>query len=573
MKIQNTPKIQLNNDKKQTIDNKSSIKPSFKGGELVTTALNFIQTNQAVGATLVDAGCMCMPRTIVDFTRSPEAGWETARREFSSNINDAALGAYGLGSAFLLSGAFNSKYGVKANKMFIDSKTIDILAGIRQECGDLRSPENLNKYLYKVFNNTTAFSPNAGGCDPKGNVSIDIITQDKLVKRLSEELLNKTVLAENKPRFLSNEWKQQIKDKKELYNYIKSLLINSTGTEGDYKIKHVVNGKEIISSIPVKEYVDNLLKLTNSFMNEKVVKSFDEAIRSGSIMNNSFTTGLKRLNVGTAVLGIALCSAIGAAVQPINMYLTKKKTGKTGFVGGGEEDKSEKFIIKKKLVAAAALLLSMRSIGKYSNILSSIQFKGIVPTIEQFKLVYGITIFSRLLSARNDNELRESSIKDSLGFANWLILGGFVSKLTALGMENLSKFKENGINFIKYNKEDSKNWPKWIKGALVSREEVLHDALKNAGISVIENGKALTISQMLKKIPEITDLAAKKLVKSRLKALTIAQFAGYAWSALALGFAVPKLNIAITNAVEGRKKQPELNDKEQTIASKDNEQV
>ena len=51
--------------------------------------------------------------------------------------------------------------------------------------------------------------------------------------------------------------------------------------------------------------------------------------------------------------------------------------------------------------------------------------------MNQFKFIYGMTIMSRIFAARDKNETRESVIKDTLGFANWLILGGFVSKLAA----------------------------------------------------------------------------------------------------------------------------------------------
>ena len=265
-------------------------------------------------------------------------------------------------------------------------------------------------------------------------------------------------------------------------------------------------------------------------------------------MENSFVKGIKGLNARTTVAGIAACATLGALVQPINIWLTKKQTGSSAFVGGGEENKSLQFKALKTGVAALGMTGAIRSIGKFKDVFSKIQFKGPLPTIPQFKLVYGITIASRLLSARNENELRESAIKDSLGFANWLILGGFVSKLVASGIEKVSKAKGDPMTLLKYNAKESKGLPKWLAGQVLSREEVLRSALKKAGQSTIKaDGKAMNLSEMMKLAKE----HAPKALKAS-KWLNLVQVAGYIYSGLALGIAVPKLNIAITNAINAK---------------------
>ena len=58
------------------------------------------------------------------------------------------------------------------------------------------------------------------------------------------------------------------------------------------------------------------------------------------------------MNKNRSLIGIGIASGVGISAQPLNMYLTKLKTGESGFVGGGEEDKSAKFKAKKGLVAA-----------------------------------------------------------------------------------------------------------------------------------------------------------------------------------------------------------------------------
>ncbi len=75
MKIQ--PIIPQNQQQNKQKDN-----TKFTGAyEVATTALRWLDTNQAWGANTVDLCSMVIPRTTVDFVnRGPEAGTETARR-------------------------------------------------------------------------------------------------------------------------------------------------------------------------------------------------------------------------------------------------------------------------------------------------------------------------------------------------------------------------------------------------------------------------------------------------------------------------------------------------------------
>jgi len=552
MKIQNTPNLQLSS-KNQNTSNKNASNVAFGNGAAFTSALNFIQTNQAIGATLVDALFMCSPRTAVDFTRSADAGIETARREFSSNINDGLLGLYGAGAAYIFARSFNNKYNVKANEMFVDEDSLDIMTHVRNKNGDIRKPENLKAYLGEIIDGTSGFNPvKEGGQLNHGwaKFSSDADSKKAFIDKLVTEFNPSEATKPNE---------------KETKAYLKALLVKATGAESQIKLENklpttvggVITNAVRKAEVSADDFVDNLYKVSKSFMSKDVIDN------SGKI-KTEFIDGLKKVHTKTAVLGLAACMAIGAAVQPINIYLTKKKTGKEGFVGveGREPDKSFGFKLLKVGAAAIAMVGSLAAITKNLKIgpkaiLKEVKFKGLVPTLNQFKLVYGVTIVSRLLSARDKNELREASIKDSLGFANWLILGGFAANLTAIGMEKLARFKNNNVKFLMHDEvENGTKLPKWITGSILSREEALHDAFKKAKINVIEGGKALSFKEMLKKLPELekTNPEAYKAINSKMKVLGLLQFVGYIWSGLALGVGVPKLNIAITNAIEKKNK-------------------
>ena len=197
--------------------------------------------------------------------------------------------------------------------------------------------------------------------------------------------------------------------------------------------------------------------------------------------------------------GLSVPVAIGMSVQPINTYLTKKRTGKEGFVGveGREPDKSFKFKLVKAAVGFAMTSWMISTILKspshlftktgsaLKELLSNLQYKGMVPTLNQFKFIYGMTIFSRILACRDKNELRESSIKDTLGFANWLILGGFVSKLSA------KAFDKNLINF------DEAKYGKGFFNFVTKAVEKTHEERYRALVANIENGTVFAKSDVV----------------------------------------------------------------------------
>jgi hypothetical protein len=552
LKVQQ-PQILKSNNRSQHSQNSQNTTDSqvaFKGAAAFTQFLTFLETNQAWGATAVDCTCMGLPRTLTDFTRGPDAGIETARREFSSTVIDAGIGAYGLGAAYLISQGLNRKYGLKgdakANKMMADNDTLAILGQIYDDkkptqtnLNDLTrvneskkaADKQLHNSLQEVIGRLKGFNPDKKSeCDEKGWVGIKNHKQrTKIVNILEESIKNGS----------KKEWEETKK-------LLSALIIDQTGAERNIKIEKIINGKPKSIVAPVDEHLDSIYHSFKTFSEENVTKTF----KNFDIANNPFLNYKKSLNKYAAILGVATAVGLGCSMQPLNMYLTKKKTGKSGFVGveGREPDKSKGFKLLKLGVAGAAGLALMLNISKKpSQILNKIQFKGLVPTLPQFKLVYGLVVLSRMLSARDKNELRETSIKDTLGFANWLIFGGFASKLAAAGVEKLK-----GNKYIRYNKaENGEHWFDWLtKSSIVSRAEVLYEDLVSRGIKTITKaGKALTQKEMMNK--------ASEPAKNKMKWINIIQLAGYAWSGLALGFGIPKLNIAITNAVEKKRKAKE----------------
>ena len=488
--------------------------PNFTG---FTYALRFLDTSPAWGACAVDLGCMVLPRTFTDFGRGVDAGMETARREGMGTVNHASVGMYGalvgLALATGINGAFNlGKKDVKANDIFADAETMDLHGKIYHDKLTSLLASNGGEYIEgQHFDVVKGFVTDSLH-------SYEAMTDDgKWIKLDNANIKKAAEILENEIKSSSN------KMSKEGFENVRNILVSSVSAENNFRIIAQNGEKPHTSRYSVDYIVENIYKLGKVFSTDKVQQSFLDSVNAAE---NSFIKAIKSMNIKRSLLGVGIASAFGIASQPLNMYITKKKTGNSGFVGGGKQDDSFGFKVRKALAAGLFGAGVLATIGNPKNLVKDLQFKGFTPTLNQFKFIYGVTIMSRFLSSRNDNELKECSIKDTLGFANWLILGNFVQKLVAQALDK-SLIKRDGKGIIN-----------WIKNSsLKTRDEVLHAALGAKAFD--KNGKALKFNDMLK--------LADKATNKKLTILTAAQLAGYAYSGIVLGRLIPKLNIYLTN--------------------------
>ncbi|MBR1373796.1 hypothetical protein IJ556_05030, partial [bacterium] len=297
-------------------------------------------------------------------------------------------------------------------------------------------------------------------------------------------------------------------------------------------------------------------RVSRAFDKPKVKEAFEKQISENkTIAENDFVKKFTKYGKRKSIAGFIIASGIGMSIQPINMYLTKKKTGQDGFVGveGRTKDTSTKFKILKTVTSAAffGMVLTTLKTG-IKGFMDKMAFTGFWPTISQLKGIYGVTIISRFMSARDTDELREAATKDTLGFLSWLVLGDFVNKIVA---EKLDKSVMNRTKDV----ESKGFWGKIFNSSLKTRDEVLIDALasKNQSTTKIENGKVVAkkFKELLKDLNNIEDEQLKKAVKKRLRTLNRAQAAGYIFSGTILGLGIPNLNIYITNKLDKKRKE------------------
>jgi len=554
LKLQQAQNLQLNSKIKENSSEKKS-NVAFNGAVdmLAQQGLRFLDTNQAWGANFVDVAFMVTPRSVVDFSRGPDAGFETMRRESSGTVNHSLLGAYGLGAAYLLSRGFNKDFGVSAHNMFTSDEKIDTFGKIYHEELKANPDKALDGVLSKFVDGLQGFNPERKTDDGWVSVKLTPESKENVIKVLKEEIQKPVV----KLKWYDFKGRMEIKKAYKVKKaYLRAIIATEVGAEKDFRFKDpsvVLKEGAKIETSSLDELIDGGVKLFKTFTKSKVKDAFTKAT---NIADNAFLKGLKKLNLKTSLVGLGVAAFIGCNIQPMNMYLTKKKTGKSGFVGSGEGggvDKSSQFKLLKIGAAGIFGAMVMATIGNPSKLLSKLQFKGFTPTLNQFKTVYGLTIMSRFLVARDKNELREATTKDTLGFLNWIVLGSFVSKLTAMGFQKFSSLKDN--TFIRYNEaEHGKGWwNRLTKSNIITRDEVLFEALKKAGISTIKDGKALSYKEMLKIAVE-RGLEAK----TKVKYLNIAQLVGYVYSGVVLGIGVPRLNIGITKSLEKKRKEKRL---------------
>lgn len=503
----------INRVSQPKVENKQLNKnTSFKGGAGVAalTGLRGLNNSPAIGACAVDLCSMVIPRTAIEMkNRGPQAGIEAAFREGTSCLIHACVGLIGLGAATLLSKKINNDYGIKAQNIFASGNTIDNMHNIwktsnGQEAffdGFLQKIKGLNGTEMKAISDS---------------VRPEVVENLVSLAKKSDELSSATGSA----KFAL------AKEVKDLKNIVIAKITKDTGAQASFELD--AGAKKVSSSIG--ELVDNAVSISNS------LKGKSEDVLP------QFVSALKKNKVASTLLGIGICAAMCMSVQPVNRYLTKKRTGQDGFVGveNKDSDKSKGFKTLKTIAGVAFPVVAIKSIGNLSDLVSNIQFNSKVPTINQFKFLYSLTIGSRFLSARDGNELRESVIKDTLGYTNWLILGGMVSKLTAraLGGKELINnpvVEENGKKGIKYAF-------KWLtKASVKSYDEVLLPAVKE----ITKDGKVEKFSELFKK----ADTATKKKIFK----IAGSQVAGYLYSGLVLGVGIAKLNIFITKSLQKKK--------------------
>ena len=531
----NTINQQFNTSYKKTSLNKNknvSNTPAFKG--FWNKSYKFLADEPVWGATIIDLTAMVAPRTWTDGkNRGFNAGFETGFRESESSGNDAAVGLYGVAAGSMIAGAINKKYGVKVNKIFASTDASHVYTAKWD-----KNAGNMDNYIKDIVDNIEAFNPDSSRADSKGFVRIPEEHKQGIIEDLK-------TIANAAPDKMNKVWK-------ETKDNLAGKMLDALGVEDKLKLVHKEAGVEKATSSNAKILMENFYHMTKAFKSNKV------ASKTGEFLKDYHKFGNLRTAIGIFIAGIF---AVGA--QPLNVYLSKKRTGTDGFVGveGRKKDNSLGFKALKTASSIGMIGIMLAALGalpknpkKFKDIpklfLEKNQYKGKNPTINQFKTVFGLAITSRLFTSRDKDEHREVVTKDVLGFFNWLMLGNVFNKLI------IHKFQNKDANMLKREPlpKNANWWQKtvnFLDSSIATHSEVAIKGLKKeTGIkSIIKpDGKAMTFNEIFKALPK------KGQARKNLRLLNFAQLGGYIYSAVVLGFGIPHLNIYMTNMSDKRKK-------------------
>lgn len=501
-----------NNEQKSKNNN-----PKFKGlldGALTTTLMT-LDTNPMANAVGIDLFAMVAPRTYVDTKeRNKYAGAETFFREFTGTLIVCLSASYlAKGIAKLANKIINPKTPInpkswysKDSLMFLDTaskeinSTKDFVTNVFENVSG-RDNKNINKFNEINWQNIEWIDENKWNkinWDNKKYTGVhNNLKSKESIINLTSELINDKTISK--------------KDRKDLLQIIESRMINALGAGNvstEYKEK------------TLSTTIGNLLRDTVDFGHDILT---NKNVEKGSAINK-----ILKINKIKSVGALVIASTLGLTNQYINRKITEKRTGKKGFVGDNnfaqqvsnnttpktttEQPKKDKKFIAEKLIASLGMIAMAGAVMKVKSprdFVKKLEFTGPVTSGNAIKTVYASTLIGRFLASDNKDELRESTTRDYLGFLNWLVLGGFASK----GVANLLDRKKESLFNVSKEGKGIKHW--------------LNDISLKSHKEIASKG---------------SEFAKKNMWK-----LNLAHISGLAYSTLALGVLLPKLNIFITN--------------------------
>ena len=462
---------------------------NFKGGVL-TKALYTLGNNDMLNASFVDVFAMDTPRTIVETKhRGKQAGIEMGFREYTGTfIAEFSSAVFAVLASKLLSKKYKPEVKVNSGS-WITNNGLNVFSDIFGKSD--KTPKN---YVENVLNSMSGLS----GSQTKHFRDIDTSKTKPVIEKLTDLITNTSI---------------DKKTGKKILNGVQDEIIGLIGADNSVTIKS--GAHEVTSNLThtLRDIVDSG---KNIFFTQAKQNSDD------------ILSKLKTMNKLRIAIAIPMSMALAITNQKLNRYLTKKRTGIDNFVGengyennvrNGNQKKHEKGLLAKKLLSAGIFVLMLTKVmgvKKPVDLVRKLEFNGPATSGNAIKTVYGTLILGRIFASKDSTELRETNVRDYLGFLNWLVFGGFVAK--GVG-QMLDPKKANLFNISK----QGKGLGHWLKDvSLKSQKEI-----------IAQGGN----------------------VKSNLLKLNVAQMAGIAYSAIMLGVLLPKLNIWMTR----KKKNPEFN--------------
>ena len=552
-KIQNNPQKNVKNNQ------------SFNGG--LDTAFNILDAgfrvldkNAMIQVSFVDSVATNIPRTVVDLKTGLAASLETARREFSGLIVNCLIPSFivmGVGKLLPKQGELTNTNVVKS---WANGDVIDKLSGVYNQA-QTAAPKDVTKtYVKNAISSLEGLNGKewvkyADKADtPEFKEAVESLTQavsksgkerKTLVKSAQTKLASLTK-AENilkfngKPQANLEETLRDVVDMGSKFNTVKDRTLTSLGKKADDVLTPEIAGK-------IEDSIKNYSKSLNKFVTKK------------------------------SLIGLGLVIGLAVSIQKINRAITKKQFNAEGapiYKDFGKKDTSQKMDDKqkkkffgKKLLAAGGMVgMAALSMMKKPT-LGMFQFSNIFPTLDQCRWIASSTFASRMLAAEDENELRESTVRDIASFAGLYFLGDYVKKGVASGFEALSKTKKGAeffgekITLLNRKKEVAK--PVLKEGATL-----LEKAGSQVGYRAKQFGNWIKNTD-LKTAAEVANVKTRNL-------RNVCRIADIAFSIVMLGILLPKYNRKVTEkkvAAAKLKEEQQAKALQNNVASKNTPEI
>ena len=546
-KIQQSPKLNNINSKYNYSNNSKS--PSFNGGfsdaafNILDKGFGILDKNAMIQVSFVDTVSTNIPRTLVDLKTGLAAALETCRREFSGLfVNCLMPGLVVKALAGILPKADELK-GTDVVGSWANGDSIEKLKSAYKKAQESGAVDKTRAYVETAIGSLEGLDGKTWvryadkAADPVYQEAVSNITKaisssgaerKNLLKQAQSKLAGLTK-AESVLRFngaaQSNleETLRDVVDMGSKFNTVKGKTLSTIGATVDDIAKPEVSSK-------ISNAIDKYGSSLKGFVNKK------------------------------SLIGMALVLGIAVSVQTINRSITRKQFNAEGapiYKDFGKKDttqkmdeKQQKSFFAKKLVSAAGMYgLAAVSMMKKPS-LGMFQFSGIFPTMDQCRWIAASTFASRMMGAEDENELRETTVRDLASFSGLYFLGDYVKKGVASAIEALSKTKKGaeifGENVVLLNRKKEIAKPVIEQGASIGKKAIAKTSYRAKQLgNWIKNTD-------LKAASEVANIKTRNL-------RNLCRVADIAFSVVMLGILLPKYNRSVTEKkVAAAKKQEEM---------------
>ena len=513
---------------------------------LLDKSFSILDKNAMIQVSFVDTVSTNIPRTLVDLKTGLAAALETCRREFSGLFVNCLMPGLVVKALAGILPKDNQLKGTNVVGSWANGDSIEKLKGAYKNAQASGAADKTRAYVETVLGSLE-------GLDGKNWV--------KYADKASEPTYKEAV--SNITQAISSSGTER----KKLLKQAQSKLAGLTKAESILRLNGTAQSN-------LEETLRDVVDLGSKFesVKNKTLSSIgataDDIVKpeiSSRVLNavDKYSSSLKNFVNKKSLIGMGIVIGIAVSIQTINRAITRKQFKAEGapiYKDFGKKDTTQKMDDKQKKVFFAkklAAAIGMYSLAAVSMMkkpsLGMFQFSGIFPTMDQCRWIAASTFASRMLGAEDENELRETTIRDIASFSGLYFLGDYVKKGAASAIEAISKTGKGkqffGENIVLLNRKKEVAKPVLDKSASFGKQ-----LISQAGYRAKQLGNWIKNTE-LKSAAEVANTKTRNL-------RNICRVADIAFSVVMLGILLPKYNRSVTEKkVAAAKKQEELQKK------------